>query len=130
MPRSLRILFVEDDPEAARAVRQYLEYLGHKVDLANNAARATQIARSNSPDVVVCDWKLANNDDGVDVAGRINSLCDIPVILVTGHRLALARQEARASRVNISAFRRKPLSLPDLAALIDSLAGNGTAQPA
>ena len=57
------------------------------------------------------------------------SALDIPVILVTGHHLALARQEARDSRVNISAYRRKPVSLPDLAALVETLAGDAAPQP-
>lgn len=130
MTRALRILLVEDDPGTGSAVQQYLEYLGHEVDLADDGASATRIAETRSPDVMVCDWKLAGNDDGVDVAGRINARHDVPVILVTGHRLALAKREARASRVRISAFRRKPVSLPDLASLIDTLAGNDGTQPA
>ena len=122
MPQSLRILVVEDEPETGSAVCRFLEYRGHQVNLADSEALAIRLADEMQPEVLVCDWKLAGNDDGVEVASRVQSRHDIPVILVTGHRLEQARKKARETQVEISAFRRKPVSLTDLAVLIESLA--------
>lgn len=121
MSQSLRILIVEDEQETGHAVKRFLEFRGHQVDLANDESSATQLAEETVPEVLVCDWKLANNDDGVEVAQRIQAQQEVPVILVTGHRLAQARQKARETEVEIAAYRRKPVSLDELAALIESL---------
>jgi CheY-like chemotaxis protein len=122
MSLGLRILVVEDEPETGSAVRRFLEYRGHKVDLAESESMAIRMADELQPEVMICDWKLSDNDDGVEVARRVKSRHDIPVVLVTGHRLAQARKKARDSEVEINAYRRKPLSLADLANLVESLA--------
>jgi CheY-like chemotaxis protein len=121
MAQGLRILVVEDELETGSAVCRFLEFRGHEVNLAGNESRAIQMADEMNPEVLVCDWKLAGNDDGVEVARKVQSRHDIPVILVTGYRLAQARKKARESQVEISAYRRKPISLEDLATLIESL---------
>jgi CheY-like chemotaxis protein len=121
LPKSLRVLIVEDEPNTGQAVQRFLQFRGHEVKVAQDASRAIQMADDMAPEVLVCDWRLAGNDDGVDVAGRIRSRRDIPVIIVTGHSLDHARRKAKESHVKIEVFRRKPVSLPDLASLIESL---------
>lgn len=117
----MRILVVEDDRNTACAVEQFLRSLGHRVELAENEAGAIEMADRMYPEMLICDWKLAGNDDGVEVAGRVRSRHDIPVIMVTGRDLAKLKHTARASEVKIAAFRRKPVHLPELADLIESL---------
>lgn len=120
MSQSLRILVVEDEPETGQAVQRFLEFRGHQVNLADSESLAIRMANELDPEVLVCDWKLADNDDGVEVAREVQSRHDIPIILVTGHRLDQAKKKAREIKVKISAFRRKPVSLADLATLIES----------
>ena len=121
MTQGLRILVVEDEPNTGQAVQRFLEYRGHEVRVARNASRAIEVAEELSPEVLVCDWKLAGNGDGVEVAGKVRAMNEIPVIMVTGHSLVQARNKARESNVDITAYRRKPVSLSDLASLIESL---------
>ncbi|MDX1556261.1 MAG: response regulator [Xanthomonadales bacterium] len=117
----MRILVVEDEPETADAVRQFLEYRGHDVEIAPSGLEAEHKADHLRPDVLVCDFKIEGSANGVDVAKSVRGRFDIPVIMVTGHRLSQAREKAREIEVNISAFRRKPISLPELASLIELL---------
>lgn len=121
MTQRKRILVVEDEPEAGAAMQRFLEFRGHKVNLARNARRALELAEETSPDVLVCDWQLEDQDDGVDVAREVQSSQDVPVVLVTGQQLSRARLKARQSQVRVAAFRRKPVSLSELANLIESL---------
>lgn len=125
MSQSLRILIVEDELQAGQSVQQFLEYRGHRVDLASNAEEAVERARESELNILVCDWKLAGDEDGIEVAERIQSRSDIPVILVTAHRLQQARQKARACEVRIAAFRRKPVILSDLAEVIEAIGRPG-----
>lgn len=121
MTQRKRILVVEDEPEAGAAMQRFLEFRGHKVNLARNARRALELAEETTPDVLVCDWQLEDQDDGVDVAREVQSSQDVPVVLVTGQQLSRARLKARQSQVRVAAFRRKPVSLSELATLIESL---------
>lgn len=121
MPQGLRILVVEDEPETALAVQRFLEFRGHTVALAQDGQGAEKMANKASPEVLVCDWKLAGDDDGVDVARKVRARHQVPVVMVTAHRLSEARRRASESDVAISAFRRKPVSLTELANLVESL---------
>lgn len=121
MTQRKRILVVEDEPEAGAAMQRFLEFRGHKVNLARNARRALQLAEETPPDVLVCDWQLEDQDDGVDVAREVQSSLDVSVVLVTGQQLSRARLKARQSEVRVAAYRRKPVSLSELANLIESL---------
>ena len=56
--RPLRILVIDDDPSAARALRRLLTLEGHVVHLAGSLADAEEIACSEPLDVVVADLQL------------------------------------------------------------------------
>jgi CheY-like chemotaxis protein len=56
--RPLRILVIEDDLSAARALRRMLTLEGHVVHLAASLATAEQIAFSEPLDVVIADLQL------------------------------------------------------------------------
>ena len=56
--RPLRILVIDDDPSAARALRRRLSLEGHVVHLAANLATAERIAGAEPLDVVLADLQL------------------------------------------------------------------------
>lgn len=118
----IRILVVEDEPNAREAVQRFLQFRGHDVAIAATAEDALDRARQFPPDVLICDWKLAGDSDGVDVAARLQCASDIPVILVTAHRIEDLKRKARNAGLLVSAYRRKPLSLARLADAIEAMA--------
>ena len=120
MQHSLRILLVEDEAETRRAVQRFLEFRGHTVATAKSRSTAIDKAAALDPDLLICDWKLGD-DDGVEVASELKSRYEMLVVMVTAHSLSEVRQRARECDVDISAFRRKPVSLPDLASLVEGL---------
>lgn len=116
-----RVLIVEDEPTSRDAVRLFLEFRGHDVVVASSAEEAFAQAGRFNPLILVCDWKLDGGPDGVDVADNLQRRYNLAVIMMTAHRLDALKEKARESAVNVSAYRRKPVSLAALAEVIESL---------
>lgn len=116
-----RVLVVEDEPSSLDAVRRFLEFRGHDVSAAATAAEALEVAERFNPQVLVCDWQLNGVADGVDVADSLQRRHKLAVIMVTAHRLETLKEKVRRFAVEVSAYRRKPVSLASLAEIIESL---------
>ncbi len=79
------ILVVEDDPSAARLLREYLEPLGHAVRCAADGEQGLAMAHEHRPIAILLDVLLPRVD-GWEVLRRLKAdaaVCDIPVIMVT-----------------------------------------------
>lgn len=122
--KATRVLVVEDEPSARDAMQRFLQFCGYSVTVAASSDEAIRQARSTPPDVVVCDWKLdgersgtseVNGADGVDTAVDLQHRYRMAVILVTAHQLDELKAKARLTDLDVSAYRRKPLSLTRLA---------------
>jgi PAS domain S-box-containing protein len=68
--RNLRVLVIEDHPDAAESLRQLLEVLGHQVRVATTGTGGVLMARQWLPDVVVSDIGLPELD-GYAVARQL-----------------------------------------------------------
>lgn len=71
-PQPLRILIVEDHPDAGESLATILELWGHQVKVALDGFTALGTARSFEPDVVVSDLGLPGMD-GYEVARRLRA---------------------------------------------------------
>ena len=117
---ALSILIVEDEAAARIATRRFLQYRGFRVDAAGTAVEAIEKARRLHPDVLICDWKLDGQHDGIDVARLLQQEQDVDVIFVTAYALNELRRNAPDLRT--VGCLRKPISLGTLAAAVESLA--------
>jgi signal transduction histidine kinase/ActR/RegA family two-component response regulator len=82
-----RILVVEDNPDAAATLRDFLELSGHEVETANSGADGVQAAREFHPEVVLCDLGLPGMD-GYQVAAALRrdpETASAKLIAVTGY---------------------------------------------
>jgi CheY-like chemotaxis protein len=122
--KATRVLVVEDEPSARDAMQRFLQFCGYSVTVAASSDEAIRQARSAPPDVVVCDWKLdgeSSGTNGIDGADGVDTAVDLQhryrmaVILVTAHQLDELKTKARQTDLDVSAYRRKPLSLTRLA---------------
>jgi CheY-like chemotaxis protein/signal transduction histidine kinase len=68
--RSLRVLVVDDNLDAAESVGRYFELEGHEVKLAGDGLEALDVASAYLPEVVVLDIGLPALD-GYEVARRL-----------------------------------------------------------
>jgi DNA-binding response OmpR family regulator len=80
------VLIVEDDSNAADALRILFEETGHRVSLAYSAARAEKIATEDTPDLLLLDLSLPDGD-GLDVLDRLRAAGTRigTVVALTGH---------------------------------------------
>jgi signal transduction histidine kinase/ActR/RegA family two-component response regulator len=82
-----RILVVEDNPDAAATMRDFLELSGHEVELAVSGTDGVQAARQFHPEVVLCDLGLPGMN-GFEVAAELRrdpSTASAKLIAVTGY---------------------------------------------
>src|SRR3954447_17756275 len=76
------ILVVEDEPEIALVIQDYLQAAGFIVSVAVDGESALQSARASRPDLVVLDLGLPGRD-GLDVTREIRRTSDVPIVVVT-----------------------------------------------
>jgi len=79
-----KILIVEDDPIISHDIELILNKEGYEVvGRAYNATKAIDILASGTIDFVLLDIHLGRGENGIHVAGKINSQYKIPYIFLT-----------------------------------------------
>ena len=76
------VLVVEDEPEIADIVRQYLEKDGYRVTVVTDGDRAADEFARLRPDLVLLDLMLPGMD-GFEVTRRIRAAGSTPIIMLT-----------------------------------------------
>ena len=81
----LNVLIVDDDPEAAASMGELVRLLGHEPLVANDGARALEIAQVTPVDVALLDIEMPGID-GHEVARRLVLLRRraVYIVAVTG----------------------------------------------
>lgn len=117
----LRILLAEDNKVNQQFAIVLLEKAGHSVELAENGHQAVDAVRRAAFDVVLMDIQMPGLD-GVMATKQIRALpkpkSEIPIIAMTAHAMAGAREEYLAAGMND--YVSKPVQ-PSL--LLSKLAG-------
>lgn len=75
-------LVVEDDPDLARLIGDYLTRDGHTVIVTSDGLAAVGLARSELPDVIVLDLGLPGLD-GVEVCRQVRTFTDCYILMLT-----------------------------------------------
>lgn len=118
MNKNLKILLVEDEVISAMLMKAALKTMGYEIaNHVTTGEKAIETAKSDYPDVILMDIRLADKIDGIEAAIAIKSEIDIPVVYVTGYDDASIRE--RASKTNPLAFLTKPLSVLKLKKILD-----------
>jgi CheY-like chemotaxis protein len=91
----LRVLIVEDNPDAAESLRLLLVTLGHEAQVAQTGIEGVEMALDWEPDVVLCDIGLPGLD-GFGVAEELRPT-GMRLIAITGYGSAEFRRRAFAS---------------------------------
>lgn len=84
VPKSYRVLVVEDEGLIAADIARRLEALGHTV-VATASTAEEAFESAGRADVVLMDIRLDGQRDGIDAALEIRARQRIPVIFVTAH---------------------------------------------
>ena len=109
--RAPRVLVVEDDDEIAQALARSLRMEGYEVRLAPDGEIALDQAAQFVPDLVVLDLGLPKLD-GIEVARRLRSADDTPILMLTARDAVESRVEGLDSGADdylVKPFERQEL---------------------
>ena len=120
----MRVLIIEDNPDIAANLGDYLEDHGHTVDFAGDGITGLHLAVVNEFDSIVLDLALPGMD-GLDVCRKLRSEAgkDTPVLMLT----ARDRLEDKLAGFETGAddYLVKPFELQEVEARLNVLAGRG-----
>jgi PAS domain S-box-containing protein len=121
----VKVLVVDDEPDARELLRQVLTDCGAEVMAAANAAEALRMVQNARPDLLVSDVGMADTD-GYELLKQVRALGEarggkLPAIALT----AFARSEdrTRALRAGFLMHVSKPVEPSELVATVASVAG-------
>jgi len=86
---AIRVLIVEDDPDSLELMTYLFRAFGHEAMAATTADAAVSLAKSSTPNLIVCDLRLPGTD-GFQLLARFKSepsLKSVPVIAVTAYAM-------------------------------------------
>ena len=109
------ILVVDDEPQIAGIVTDYLRRDGFEVITAEDGVRAVDLFRSRRPELVILDLGLPRRD-GIEVAREIRGESDTPIIMLT----ARVEEDDRLRGLEIGAddYVTKPFSPREVVARV------------
>ena len=120
----MRVLIIEDNPDIAANLGDYLEDHGHTVDFAGDGITGLHLAVVNDFDSIVLDLALPGMD-GLEVCRKLRSEAgkETPVLMLT----ARDRLEDKLAGFETGAddYLVKPFELQEVEALLNVLAGRG-----
>lgn len=93
----VRVVVVEDDPDASETLKELLEINGYAVRTAADACAAMQMIRDYRPTCVLLDLGLPETADGLGVAAWLQASFGptVIVVVVTGSRTLEDLEAAR-----------------------------------
>jgi DNA-binding response OmpR family regulator len=120
----MRVLIIEDNPDIAANLGDYLEDHGHTVDFAGDGITGLHLAVVNDFDAIVLDLALPGMD-GLEVCRKLRTEAskDTPVLMLT----ARDRLEDKLAGFDTGAddYLVKPFELQEVEARLKVLAGRG-----
>jgi CheY-like chemotaxis protein len=111
MAEKLRVLFVDDDPAAARLYRSYLAAEGYEVVVATSGIEGVEATERDKFDVVVMDLNMPGLDGWMSMSLIKARRPKLPVVVLTGD--TAGDLESRAKTAGAAGFLTKPCA-PDL----------------
>ena len=109
--RDPRVLVVEDDDEIAQVLQRSLRLEGYEVRIAGDGETALDQSAAFNPDLVILDLGLPKLD-GIEVARRLRSADDVPILMLTARDALESRVEGLDSGADdylVKPFERQEL---------------------
>lgn len=111
----LRVLHVDDEPQARRAMKIALVAHGFEVVEAANGEEAIEVLGTLSPDVVLLDVNMPGMD-GIETCRVIRSCSEVPIIIISVRKVG--RERAEAFSAGADQYVTKPFDVEELVARI------------
>jgi two-component system response regulator GlrR len=114
----MNVMIVDDDVLLSRALSRALEASGHSCLTASSVEGALHVLATNRPALVLTDLDLGGAGDGVDLARWLRgSGVTVPIVMMTGSDVELARRELSRAGLDGIEVLPKPFALRRLLAI-------------
>jgi two-component system OmpR family response regulator len=113
---SARLLLIEDDHSLREAVAVALQRAGYEVRADPDGSDLQGAVSTFRPDLVVLDVRLPGSSDGFDLAARLRSLAQVPIMFLTAADDLADR--LRGFEVGADDYLVKPFAIGELLARI------------
>ena len=112
-----KVLVIDDEPSYRDALELMLAHEGFQVATARNGREAIRHVEADPPDVLVVDWLLRGEMDGLAVLRAVRELVPaVHAVFITGYPTPSLR--ASVARLPSTVFLAKPFDLVDLIAAV------------
>jgi CheY-like chemotaxis protein len=116
--KGLHVLVVDDERQVRLGMQTLLEGMGCRVTLVDGTSNAVSAARADRPDIVVADFRLRGDDNGIATVRALREIySELPAILLSGDTAPDRLREAEAAGIMLL---HKPVAVADLAQAIAS----------
>lgn len=115
MPKSARILLVDDERQITRVLRSSLESHGYEVMVAQDGEEALRAYQQATPAIVITDLSMPKMD-GVELTKAIRQLGTTPIIVLS----VRDQDQTKVAALDAGAddYMTKPFSTPELLARV------------
>lgn len=132
----LKILAIDDRADARLPIKVLLTKEGHEVLEADSAEQGLEVARSEQPDIIICDIGLPGDMNGYDVARTLRQepeFSSVYLVALSGYSQESDRRQAAAAGFDYHVA--KPIAYEALNTLLTtrprfSFTGGPTTEPA
>lgn len=120
-----KVLIIDDNMDILQILETALRRSGYDVRAAANREQAYAVAPDFCPDVLIVDWNLADQMDGIALTQVLRaSLPELPAVLITGYPSETLKRDAAAAR--IWPVLAKPFELAELTTAIEEAMTGGS----
>ena len=118
MPQKAHLLIVDDEANTLASLSRAFRLEGHEATVCDNAAKALELAKSQSFDLILSDVVMPGKD-GLALLEELKSQgIPTPVVMMSGQ--AHIEMAVRATRLGALDFLEKPISTEKLLLTVDN----------
>jgi DNA-binding NtrC family response regulator len=118
LPRKAHLLLVDDDPNTLASLSRAFRLEGHEATVCDNAARAVELLRTESFDLILSDVVMPGRS-GLELLEDLKKAgVKTPIILISGQ--ANIEMAVKATKLGALDFLEKPLSTDKLLVTVDN----------
>ena len=118
MPRKAHLLIVDDDPNTLASLSRAFRLAGHEATVCDNAARAIELLRTESFDVILSDVVMPGRS-GLELLEDLKKAgVKTPIVLISGQ--ANIEMAVKATKLGALDFLEKPLSTEKLLVTVEN----------
>ena len=118
MARKAHLLLVDDDPNTLASLSRAFRLAGHEATVCDNAARAVELIRTESFDVILSDVVMPGRS-GLELLEDLKKTgVKTPIVLISGQ--ANIEMAVKATKLGALDFLEKPLSTDKLLVTVEN----------